>query len=500
MADTQKKSTKTFAVITYIIAFLCLLGGLLLPFGPVKTEKLEDAMLALQLQKALGCFGLDLGGAELLYSFPVKFWGGEAFDLGALFVLLYALITFVALIGLFIVLFSNKKKNTSLNCAGVIEVLSLIILSVLLFIQMTVFSLSGYEVQSWSIALVVAFGGTLLMLIVQSIYNKGASGGAKTALTILSGISIVFCLFSVAGILPQLAELLGGGEFLKWEYGAIWANVLSPFMADYGALLQSLGDNAALSVLLLVLGLLMIVNYFLDIAGLAKKTKRWMLLANVIRYAVELVLVVVILLIFGFNSGFDKVGLICYTLLVLAALITVINVIRLVIYKEEAPAKAKEPAKQAPQKKAAPAPAPAPQRRPAPQPQAYEEPYEEPYVEEEPYQPAYTQPQPQPQPQQPVAEATPVAAQNGNIYTPVIYNGPRDEFIDTLTNEQRIEFARTFLERRSGDIQGVPEYVVDGDNDKFFQSLFIYYARVRGLVSDGLMNKFYEQVNALKHN
>lgn len=498
MADTQKKPTKTVAIITYGIAVLCLILGLVLPWGP-QTGKDYNAVI-MQIPHALECFGVKWdAGAALTYSFPINFWGGEAFELGGLFVLLYALITVVALGALVAVLLGNKEKDTSLNCAGVIEVLSAIILSVLLFMQMANFSKSGYEEQSWSISLVIAFGGALLMLIIQSIYHKGSSGGIKTVLTILSGITIVFCLFSFAAIIPQLAEAMkdvlnGNTGLLDWEYGAVWLNVNLPFSEDYGAILSSLdGLNATASVLMLALGLLMIVNFFLDIAGLAKKTQRWMLLANLIRYGVEVLLVLLVLILGGVAGG-HAVGVICYLLLTLSVVLTAINVIRFVTYKEEAAEKPEE--KKEPEKKAeAPKkPAPAPRPQPAPQPQAYEEVYEEPVVAEEPA----PQPQPQPQPYQPVAEPAPVAAQSGGVYTPVIYNGPRDEFIDTLTNEQRIEFARTFLERKLGDIQGVPEYVVDGENEKFFQSIFIYYARVRGLVSDGLMNKFYEKVKAIK--
>ena len=512
MADTQKKPTKTVALITYVIAVVCLFLGLFLPLGPVEVEGEYNAVI-MQIPHALACFGVNWdAGAELIYTFPVHLMGGNEFELGGLFILLYALVCVAALGALVAVLFGKKDKDTSINCAGVIEVLGTIVLSVLLFMEMTMFSiLGGYDFgYSWSLALVIAFGGTLLMLIIQSIYHKGSSGVAKALIAVISGISVVFCVFSFAGILPSLAEsiLKDKTQLIDWTeagpLGSVWYHLYALFQSDYGEIIKSLeAMDAAVAVFMLILGILIIVNFFLDICGLAKKTKRWMLLSNLIRYGLE-VLLVLLVLILGGVVGNHSVGIVCYVLLVIAVLLTAINIIRFVTFKEEQPEEAK---KEAPKPKAA--AAPAPQHRPAPQPQpqpyaqTYAEPYEpyEPYVapvaEEEPQQPEYTQPQ-QPQPQQPAA--APVAAQNGNVYTPVIYNGPRDEFIDTLSNEQRIEFARTFLERRAGDIQGVPEYVVDGDNDKFFQSLFIYYARVRGLVSDGLMNKFYEQVSAIKRD
>ena len=43
----------------------------------------------------------------------------------------------------------------------------------------------------------------------------------------------------------------------------------------------------------------------------------------------------------------------------------------------------------------------------------------------------------------------------------------------------------------------MPEYVVGGNNQKFFASVFIYWARISNRVSDGLMNKLYEQGNIM---
>ena len=75
------------------------------------------------------------------------------------------------------------------------------------------------------------------------------------------------------------------------------------------------------------------------------------------------------------------------------------------------------------------------------------------------------------------------------------YNGPTDAFIEKLSAEQKTEFSKLFLEHGSGDLEGIPDYTVGGDNTKFFSSIFIYLARVRDHISDGLMDKFYEEAN-----
>ena len=84
------------------------------------------------------------------------------------------------------------------------------------------------------------------------------------------------------------------------------------------------------------------------------------------------------------------------------------------------------------------------------------------------------------------------------VYTiDTLYAGPIDEFIRKLSNDERIEFAQTFLEKNRGNLGSIPDYVVGGDNKKFFSSAFIYLGRIRGMVSDGLLNKMYKELNLL---
>lgn len=513
MADTQKKSTKKLTVITYAIALVCLLAGLLLPNN--FDFKASWNAVIVQIPNALERIGIKfMDGIDLVHSYPVNLWGNTAFELGGLFVLLYALVCVIAVIGLFIVIFGNKEKDTSLKCAGFIEVLAIIVLTVLLCMEMMNISKNGYgNGNGWSLELVIAFGGPLLMLIIQSIAGKGASGVAKMFLTVFSGLTVVLCLFSFTAIIPQLADMLKGvlGEntqILGWttdgeSLGSVWYHLDIPFNQNYGDFLNGLGVwDKIVSVCMLVLGALIIVNFLLDVCGLEKTTKRWMLGANLIRYILEVVLVLAVIIIGRLACGHD-VGMLSYALIALVVLSVVINIFRFISYKDhkEQKAKAKSAKTQADAETAAAEAMPA--QTPAPQPQAKAANTEQqkqaaPVADTKPNQPEAAQSKTQAPAQQPKPAAKPASQQSDGVYSPVIYSGPRDEFIDTLSNEERVEFARTFIERKNGDIQGVPEYKLDGDNDKFFQSLFIYYSRVRGLVSDGLMSKFYEKLSAIK--
>ncbi len=95
----------------------------------------------------------------------------------------------------------------------------------------------------------------------------------------------------------------------------------------------------------------------------------------------------------------------------------------------------------------------------------------------------------------PVSEQPP---KDPHIYTiDTIYAGPMDDFIRKLSNDERIEFAKTFIEKNRGDLGNIPDYVVGGENKKFFNVAFIYLGRIRGLVSDGLLNKMYKELNML---
>ena len=79
-----------------------------------------------------------------------------------------------------------------------------------------------------------------------------------------------------------------------------------------------------------------------------------------------------------------------------------------------------------------------------------------------------------------------------------VYQGPTDEFMRKLNNNEKIEFSTIFIEKRKGDIGKVPDYVIGGDNKKFFSAVFIYLGRMRSIVSDGLLNKMYKELNILQ--
>ena len=75
-----------------------------------------------------------------------------------------------------------------------------------------------------------------------------------------------------------------------------------------------------------------------------------------------------------------------------------------------------------------------------------------------------------------------------------VYKGPTDEFMDTLTDAEKIEFVQIFLEKTKGKIKGVPEYVIGQNNKPFFPAVFIHINRARDIVSTHLLEKIYKQI------
>ena len=81
--------------------------------------------------------------------------------------------------------------------------------------------------------------------------------------------------------------------------------------------------------------------------------------------------------------------------------------------------------------------------------------------------------------------------------TVYIYGGDTDEFIDTLTDAEKVEFVEVFIKRSKGIVNGVPQYKINGDNGDFFPAVFVHINRYRNTVSDALMSKLYKQLGKI---
>ncbi|MDE6505436.1 MAG: hypothetical protein K2L42_06165 [Clostridia bacterium] len=515
----RKGPNKIVALITYVIALAALILGLFLPFGNLIGKTGTEAMLAMQLPAAIDSLlnpfvQLNLAGTwgtpQFGYTFNILAgWFGEGavgIDLGAIAVLLYALITvcgIFALIPAIINTVSKKaKKNVALSAASFIEVFALIPLTILVAIQLTfapVIALGEISGMQWSWALLAAFGGTLLVLVIQSvIYRKHGSGVVKFILALLSGLSLFVAVFDITVFIPALSDTLGSfglGLNLFTDMPA-----LTPVLGLIMGQLTWASDSALWATAYIgamALGLLLFINFMLDVMGLGKKTNRLMLAANVIRYALEVIAAILVIVIVIFIEGVD-IGLYSIVIAALAAVALIINIIRLVVYK---PHRAKASAKVA-EGGAAEETETKKQKKQREKEERKAQKEAEKAAKEASKNAVVAEEAATAEPAAASAPAEPVSVYSedseGNVvYKPIIYDGPSDDFIKLLTNEQKLEFSRVFLERSGNPLSCIPQYNVGGKNDKFFSSVFIYYGKVRDLVSDGLMNEIYKQVNAM---
>ena len=510
--DSNKRPNKVVALVTYIIALIALLLGLFLPWGPDSSLSGQDAIWAFQLPQALKAAVpvqavADLigdVGSKFTYSLPITLNGviEGGYDLGALFTVLYALVVLagiIALIPAIVSAFSKKsKKNTALSAASFIEVVAFLFVSFFVFVQLSNFTLPELNTQEnyqWSYPLLGAFGGTFLMLVIQSIFYKKGSGVFKFILLLLSTLALMLVVYDLGKIITALdaplSELIGktNGLFDGKLYNSDKFNsvvgilpVLMLFCGTPSTLTVAMEGMEVIQQTLflctLILSLLVLINFLLDAMGLGKTTKRYMLVSNIIRYTLEFVAAgIVIALPFFIETA--TTGLMSLVIAVLALIALILNIIRLVRFDKKR--KKIQQAVAAEMNRANGAVANGqPAAQPAAQPAPVEE--EKPYVYTP---PVFTK------------EEEPVAEEPAEVYNPVIYNGPTDEFINTLSTDQKIEFSRVFLERQNGNIGYIPEYIVGGKNDRFFNNVFIYFARLRTIVSDGLFNKMYEYGNIM---
>ena len=463
MAKTNKNRNKYPAMITYIVAVLSLLVGLILPLS---TRELAagglqfNNMPLLQLPSALvalGATGNLQFGSPLSPSFSYKIpLFGSWVNIGAILLLAYIFVTALALIILIPVCIAKKNRPFVRKIVAFAEIAALVVLLALVACQLLNYS------GDWNLSVFIPFGVTLLMLIVQSIIYFKGSGVIKTIALVLSAVAAFAVIGNIVGVFPDLVTRVDQ-FFARFKIGR-------PFKPTLG--LYSLGEvtyfghtlfeksmlipaenpeYAVINILALILTVLVCLDLLFNLFGLGKRTGKGMLKFNLVRYVVEFLLTMVL---YGFvfwlmgNFGF------CLYLLTAVALIQlIIAIARLACFGRAAAF-------------------------------GYEESAETGFDEEYEYIPAQSA-----APE--IAAATPAVRSNA------VYKGPTDEFIQKLNNEQKSEFAKTFIEHDSGSIDGIPDYVVGGDNSKFFSSIFIYLARVRDLISDGLMDKLYEEVNLI---
>lgn len=499
--ENRKKTYKGGIAVTYLIALICLLAGLFVPlYGgvPNATWTVNNAVFFIYLP---ALFNLAVGRDVFTGSWVTengtlsfeKYGTGEPL---AWALLAYALIAVLAIIFLIPVLAGKRTKKTSARFAYFIEISALLVLAFYFIVGMSKYGADSV-IQHYN--LVIAAGGTLLMLIIQALMTKKSLGLVKVVLAVLSGVAAL-CLYDVStmgsrifhiydalnafeeGFVATIGSCVGfariGGETIFGKHG-IGLLMNAEAMKDAFA-----GDAAValFNVALIGVAAMALLNLMFDIIDMAsgsKYNKRGVINANsgskifgLIRYIVTFVfaaLAIVALLI----AEDGTVGINLYLLTAIVLLQLIIAIVRACRIKRQ-----KERARTE-------------EELFAMEDEDYDEDEEELDDEE---QPVAVE-------EEPVAAPKPQPVADEQVHTIVykvrtMYNGPTDEFIETLSTDEKIEFAKVFLEKSKGEIpRGVPDYEVGGDNDDFFAAIFIHLGKTRVLVSKELLKKFYVYIN-----
>lgn len=534
MENSQNKRPNRYAVlVTYLIAVVCLLLGLFLPFFG------DKGILALQIPDLFNHLAnkdIEVKNPFLL-SHVINFFGsGKSVDIMAWIVLLYLAVTACSLLALIPIGISTKKDTkTATVFAYIVEIAAVVVTTVYVLTALLCRS-AGAEVPASNISysMLVALGGSLIMLIVLCVLNKKVSSVPKIILFLLSAVGVL-ALFDFSLIIPKLADIkLAPALFGNEITGTGIYSLNFMFAGGYRTIWQMLPETkekAALAMTTAV-AIIVLLNYFIDLIGLSTNAKKSGHVFNMARYALEIIAIICLLIIIATCSY--TMGVMLVVLPVAALIQLVISLVRFLVHlKKEKKAEDEPEIEYAepirpyvrpapidvePVQPVQPAPQPAyahpepvymqPERQ-APQPARDNYGFNEPAAEEprqmeimdiepEPAKPEEKANQPVPVQSAPRPAASNEQENQPRIYTiNTIYGGPVDDFMKKLTNDERIEFAMAFIERSKGNIGNIPEYVIGGNNRLFFSSVFIYLGRIRGIISDGLLNKMYKELNML---
>jgi hypothetical protein len=477
-----------------------------------------------------------INGTTIEYSFF-----GNNVNIYAHLILIYALLAVVALGYLFAVILSKRNNNNSAILSYIIE--EFVAVDLALYILMYLCSIDS---PTWSnYGVLIAFSAVLVVTIVQMFINKGGFALVKFFLFLLSAIGVL-SLYDITLYLPILATPITSlANSLQTSVGFIASCngyiFIDYFFLDTDFLSQSMGGyNLAVNIELIALilaTLLAVFNFFVDLIGLSTHSKRnayGKLLKHkaskifgLTRYLLEFVAVLVGI-VFAFISK-EVMGVYIYLLAIVALIQTIIAVVRVArlgskIYQNSEVTKIKKTKKVisdnrlvfsdelfrgdyyeeievvSPAFQAASAATTLGGSYYVPSNKNNEGFMDIVEIPSDIYSEYYSS-----SAQNNYAQSATYPQTNGAnnepthtiIYTArTIYNGPRDKFIDGLSDEQKVEFCRVFLEKTAGPLPDIPDYRVGGDNIKFFRSVFSHLNTFKALLSDGLLDKIYHQIIA----
>lgn len=552
-AQTKKKNKtrKVVATTTYFIAMLCLLAGLFVPlFSCIKELNLTmpERMMFRYLPSMLN----GIAGKEIIklpeggYFLTYYGYTPNKFNFMSLIGVLYAVVCVISVLMFIPILLGSKRKGTSARCALGVEVLAMLV--TLAYIAYTTYFLNAAKIVAWyDYNFLIAFGGTLLMAIIQTVSSKGGIGVSKVLGLILSVIGVI-ALMDITLFVPKLADPLGklsgtlqsgnsaaflnvgeGGKYLGVD--GINFLITIKYTLEMFKGLAGQGSKGIIGlivlVLLIVVAVFTVLNLLFDTIGLStgkKYKKDGAPCANrasntfaLVRYILTFVFAVAIIVFtFTIKELGMKTGVYLW-LLVLILFISVLNAAVRTACDNARVKKAAATPKEEPTQSftivdnsfnektsepvvneyVLPIVEPVVEETPAPAPVVPETTYtaEPEYVTPDYMPEGFTaEPVPVDEPLSAPLETEPEPENDEPTPTVYIYGGATDEFLETLSDNEKVEFIELFIKKTKGKVNGVPDYEIGENNSDFFPAVFVHINRYRNIVSDALMAKMYKQL------
>ncbi len=536
--QTKKKSIKTAVVVTYVIVTLVLIAGWFIPvFGYNEGYEVVDRMMFWYIPALINAFLYPYLGSDVITSgvasdhslpsfgeFESQVIPGIDIQIPALMALVYLVITVLAIIFLIPVIVGKREKKTSIICSYIIEGAASTALAILFLFSTwetnLVTTFYGY------LNLVCVLAAVLVVLFIQSIIEKKSYGVVKMFLFLFSAAATFFGLYAADRFIGMtigeepwdniLNAINAEGGLISSVGGLTWVKDIIGGQLRGESAIWNAGNTTATNIInicVLALFAILILNLFIDFCGLmannktnkvgAVKPHKGGKIFGIVRYALALVilvcLIVCVLIEDDYNVG---VGAYLATIFVLVNL--VIDIIRLALVPSQREKAARQEAAAisfsdstltgeseertdfvSETTAASPVLTTTYTEQRLNEVDDHEDVEEEDEEDEE--QLAIDSISEEPE------SSTPI------VYTPrpVVYNGPTDEFLDTLTTEEKIEFCKVFIDKTKGKLPAkMPEYEIGGDNENFFPAIFINLGRFRALLSSALLRKIYKYLNS----
>lgn len=522
----QKKPIKSAVVATYAAATILLIAGWFIPaFGYGQDIAVGDMMLIWYIPAIINAMFARtvipesaLGGREL----PAFITEPEGFNAPALLLIVYLIMTVLAIIFLIPVLAGKKTKRTSIVNAYIIEGITLAVFALLYLFS--AWNAGLYTTVTGYLNITVTGAAVLVLLCAQCIIEKGSYGVVKTFLFLFSYLAFMFAMFAVDEWFDIILSAMGAEYAVSNMLHTL--NIQGGLFNAMGGLeaLKAFADGTAvvsgeyttelniINVCVIVLFITLALNAAIDFVGLMTGSKcdkdGYPLphasgkIIGIVRYSIPLVTAIIMLVCLVIDPA--KVGICIYFAIFFISLGLELDIIRLALVPSQK-RRAEELREAA--------------RRAA----EAEDDVQLNMLDEDPeqfYAPAGDAPEnmpiaenlpdmviPQPEPIQTgeQLEISDIPDEEGEepqaqpyVYTPrpLIYNGPTDKFIDTLATEEKIEFCKAFIDKTKGDLPtDMPEYELGGNNEQFFLAIFLNLGKFRQLLSAKLLRKIYRYLN-----